>query len=182
MDSIVFAVVFFLPAGLANVVPPLLVRIPRLKEWDTPLDFGVSWQGKRLLGDNKTWRGLIIGTVVGTLTGGIIYLFNPEFINELEPMALKPGLAMMAIGTCLGFGALAGDAIESFFKRRVGIPAGKTWFPFDQTDYIIGGLVAVWPLVQLTFTQYLAIGVIWVCIHLLTNYIGFKIGVNERPI
>lgn len=182
MHELIFAVVFFLPAGLANVVPPLLVRIPHLKNWNTPLDFGASWRGKRVFGDNKTWRGLVIGTFVGALTGALIYLVYPSFINEIEIVPTLPLLDMLVIGALLGFGALAGDAIESFFKRRANVAPGKTWFPFDQTDYIIGGLVAVWPVVQLSFLQYVTIGLVWVCLHLITNYIGFKIGVNERPI
>jgi CDP-2,3-bis-(O-geranylgeranyl)-sn-glycerol synthase len=40
----------------------------------------------------------------------------------------------------LGFGALAGDSIKSFFKRRVGVKPGKRWFPFDQIDFVIGAL------------------------------------------
>ena len=38
------------------------------------------------------------------------------------------------------FGALIGDIIESFFKRRVGIERGKNWIPFDQLDFILGVL------------------------------------------
>ena len=38
------------------------------------------------------------------------------------------------------FGALLGDIVESFFKRRVGRKRGENWIPFDQLDFILGVL------------------------------------------
>ena len=36
----------------------------------TPIDFGKKWKdGRRILGDGKTWRGLFIGTFVGMTAG-----------------------------------------------------------------------------------------------------------------
>ncbi|KAA0006124.1 MAG: CDP-archaeol synthase, partial [Thermoplasmata archaeon] len=39
------------------------------------------------------------------------------------------------------FGALLGDIVESFFKRRVGKERGEDWIPFDQVDFLIGALI-----------------------------------------
>ena len=36
----------------------------------TPIDFGKNYNdGKRILGDGKTWRGLILGTLFGMIGG-----------------------------------------------------------------------------------------------------------------
>ena len=36
----------------------------------TTVDFGKNWKdGKRILGDGKTWRGLFVGTFVGMTCG-----------------------------------------------------------------------------------------------------------------
>jgi len=47
---------------------------------------------------------------------------------------------MIPIVFSICFGALMGDIIESFFKRRVGRTRGQDWIPFDQLDFILGVL------------------------------------------
>jgi CDP-2,3-bis-(O-geranylgeranyl)-sn-glycerol synthase len=41
----------------------------------------------------------------------------------------------------MSFGAIFGDLIESFIKRRLKIPSGAPFTPRDQTDYIVGMIV-----------------------------------------
>jgi len=48
---------------------------------------------------------------------------------------------MIIIIFSLCFGALLGDMMESFFKRRIGRDRGQDWIPFDQLDFIVGALV-----------------------------------------
>ncbi len=91
-------------------------------------------------------------------------------------------LPILVLGPLFGFGALAGDCIESFFKRQVSREPGEGWFPFDQTDYIIGGAIATMPFVQLTIVQYLLLIVIWLAMHVVVSYIGYRLGLKERPI
>ena len=62
---------FFLPAGIANMSPVLASRISWLKSWDTPLDFGKSFRGKPIFGKNKTWRGIVFGTLSAIIVGFI---------------------------------------------------------------------------------------------------------------
>ena len=47
---------------------------------------------------------------------------------------------MIPIIASISFGALIGDIIESFFKRRIGKGRGEDWIPFDQIDFILGAL------------------------------------------
>src|SRR5581483_2229311 len=75
-------------------------------------------------------------------------------------------LPTLVLGPLFGFGALAGDAVESFFKRQRGTPPGAGWFPFDQTDYIIGGAIATAPFVHLKFMQYVLLLLIWLITHI----------------
>jgi CDP-2,3-bis-(O-geranylgeranyl)-sn-glycerol synthase len=56
---------FFLPAYLANMSPVLIGR--RFGALAIPIDGGRTLWGKRILGDHKTWRGLLAGIVAGTL-------------------------------------------------------------------------------------------------------------------
>lgn len=173
MNDYLAAILFFLPAGVANASPVIANKIPVLKEWNTPLDFGKKWRGKRVLGDNKRLRGLVFGTLMGGLTAVIVAKLNVNTVVTIEPFWA---------GVILGFGALMGDAVESLFKRRRGVAAGDSWFPFDQLDYIVGGLIAITPFVALPSWAITTILVVYFGLHLITAYIAFRIGLKDKPI
>ncbi len=165
----------FLPAGLANVSPILGNKIPLLNRWNTSLDMGKSWRGKRLLGDNKRLRGLVLAVIVGAL-GSLL-------IQHVRTGTLPwPDGKVLLFGALLGFGALAGDAVESFFKRQAGIKPGQTWFPLDQLDYIVGGLLVAWPLAHWSLQKAIYILVIYFGLHLLFSYIGYALKLKDKPI
>ena len=89
---------------------------------------------------------------------------------------------IIILGPLLGFGALFGDSVESFIKRQMGIKPGRSWFPFDQLDYIFGGLLFSSLIVQLSLINYLIIVIVWVIIHLLGSYVGYLLGLKAKPI
>ncbi|MEO5627525.1 MAG: CDP-archaeol synthase [Candidatus Saccharimonadales bacterium] len=167
------ALVFFLPAGVANATPVVANKIPLLNKWQTPLDFGISLRGKRLLGKNKSWRGLLTGSVFA----GVTALLLSPIVHYSDNW-----LATFGVGFVLGFGALFGDALESIIKRQHGIEAGHSWFPFDQIDYIIGGLLFVAPFSDLTWQLMALIMVAFFGLHLVFAYIAFKLGLKSKPI
>lgn len=111
----------------------------------TPIDFGKNWRdGRRILGDGKTWHGLISGAFVG-MTGGFGLSVAAKYIKQSDFSFLGlndfTGFPLMIpiIGS-ICFGALLGDIIKSFFKRRIGKRRGEDWIPFDQIDFILGVL------------------------------------------
>jgi len=110
-----------------------------------PIDFGKKCKdGKRILGDGKTWRGLILGAFIGMI-GGFGLSAAAKIINstEFEFIGLNDFLGfpmMIPVLFSITFGALLGDIIESFFKRRYGKKRGEDWIPFDQLDFILGVL------------------------------------------
>lgn len=165
---------FFLPAGIANVAPLFACRLPFIKDWDTPIDFGKSYKGKRVFGANKTWRGLLFGTFVAAIIGLIQYRVITSSVESTS--------YIIAATAAMGFGALAGDAIESFFKRQTGVKPGEKWFPFDQIDYIVGGLLCVSLFVDLSLAQVLRISILYFGLHLVFSYIGYLIGFKKTPI
>lgn len=182
MSDILFALWFFLPAGIANASPVFANKIPLLNKWKTPIDFGKSYRGSRIFGNNKTWRGMFFAILCGGVTGSITYLIYPESLQYISISMFTPIIDMFVVGASLGAGALVGDAIESFFKRRSGVKPGDSWFPFDQTDYIIGGLIFATPFVILSFKTNLIIFVTWFCAHLFWSYIAFLLGLKSKPI
>lgn len=165
---------FFLPAGTANLVPALAAKIPGLERWNTPIDFGRTWRNIRLTGDHKTWRGLFVGIFAAVLVG----LFQYRFVASSSE---STSFIIMATAA-MGCGALVGDAVKSFFKRRCGVKPGHSWFPFDQTDYIIGGLIFVSPFIRLDMVQIGQIFVIYFVLHLAVGYVSYLLRLKDSPI
>lgn len=183
MMDILFALWFFLPAGIANVIPVIIAKVPGLENWKAPVDFGWEFRGKPALGPHKTIRGLVFGTFAGFLIFAMqVQLFeNYGWAREASGGLDYSGLSLW-LGVLLGFGALFGDMIKSFFKRQFNVVSGKSWFPFDQLDYIIGGLLFSSIIVVLEVKQYVLIIVIWFLLHLLTSYLGYLTKFKKDPI
>lgn len=181
INTILFALWFFLPAGVANATPVFANKIPVLRNWKTPLDLGTTWRGKRLFGTNKTWRGLVFGTIVGALTGLLIYSLYPASASQLN-FTNDAGIKMLALGALLGAGALIGDAIESMIKRQLNVAPGESWFPFDQLDYIFGGILFGSLMYVLQPHQALTIFAVYFGLHVIVSYIGYLLGLKDKPI
>lgn len=184
LDAIVLGLWFFAPAGVANVTPIIAARVPWLRQFKQPIDGGRSWRGKRILGDHKTWRGLISGTVMAVLTLWVqtLIVAHSPWLQQISAPVGYHAVPVVILGILFGLGALGGDAIESFFKRRVSIKPGHGWFPFDQIDYIIGGALASLLVVQLDFIVYVWVVVLWLIIHLFASWLGWRWNLKDRPI
>lgn len=183
METILFALWFFLPAGVANAVPIVAVKIPYLSTWNTPMDFGKKYRGHRLFGSHKTWRGMAAGVLAAIVTvwlqQQIASGHNLGFLNENSEYLSSPAILL---GFLFGFGALMGDALKSFAKRQLNIAPGRAWFPFDQIDYIIGGCLAVSVVVRLQPIDYLAILLVWFLMHLVFGYVGYLLKLKTAPV
>jgi CDP-2,3-bis-(O-geranylgeranyl)-sn-glycerol synthase len=137
---------YLLPAALANhnascgdhlPLPGPLKRL--LAKTAVPVDLGRKWKGVYMFGKNKTWRGLLVGMVTGVLVAGIqalLYVNSGFFANTT--LIDYTEVNFVLFGFLMGTGALTGDLVESFIKRRLGKPSGRPWFPWDQADWILG--------------------------------------------
>lgn len=149
-----------------------------------PLDLGKSDKnGVRWVGDGVTWRGFIAGTLVGTLAGAVQGYFGPYIIANFGQFIITPIAPNISqgiiIGFLLGFGALLGDAIGSFLKRRIGIGRGEPAPILDQLDFIIVALILVSPVVKLNLITVVLAIILTLIIHLLTNTIAYLLGIKD---
>jgi hypothetical protein len=137
-----------------------------------------------VLGSHKTWRGLIAGIILSTIS---LYtqqrmVAHSAWLQTWTSKVDYAQLSTLLVGPLFAIGALGGDAIESFFKRQIGIAPGRSLFPFDQIDYIIGAAIASTPFVSLSLWEYAVLVLMWFIIHLAASAAGYLIGVKERPI
>ena len=184
IHDIIFALWFLLPAAAANAAPVFAAAIPGLKKLDAPIDAGKTWHGHALLGPHKTWRGFAAGIVVSTgiLALQVLAATHIGSVGHIASPVDYGHLPILILGPLFAIGALGGDAVESFFKRRFGITSGKAWVPFDQIDYIIGSVIVSLPIIILNPWQYMWMFIVWFAMHLLASYTGYKLGLKKDPI
>lgn len=157
------AVWFILPAYFASISPVWFKLRGK-----TPLDLGKTFRGKPIFGPSKTVKGFIGGALCGALLGAI----------QQFAFGKQEGLLL---GALLGLGAMTGDAVKSFFKRQRGIPPGKSWFPFDQLDFVLGALLFAAIIATPTLIGLAVIFALTPILHVLSNIIDYRIGLKEVP-
>ena len=150
----------------------------------TPVDFGkTDNNNNRWIGDGVTWRGFICGTLIGILTGAVQGYFGPQIIAEFGDYIITPIITNIPegilIGFLLGFGALLGDALGSFLKRRLGIGRGKPAPILDQLDFLIVALILVSVVVELNWLFIIIAIVMTLIIHLIANTGAYLLGMKD---
>ncbi len=133
-----------------------------------PVDFGLRLGGARLLGDGKTWEGLILGTLAGLVAGLIV--------------CWGTGWFPVYYGGVVGFSALLGDMAGSFIKRRLGLARGQCAPLLDQLDFYAASLAAVWLLgyAPVTLPDSATLAAVVVALHTSTNMISWAAGLKEE--
>ncbi len=164
---IIEALYFFLPAYISNMAPVFLRKL----NWHTPIS-------NKLFGHHKTWRGLIGGTLLGGLT---FYLQKLAYINGFRDWAIIDYSDFsILLGFLLAFGAMTGDLLESYYKRKNGIKPGEAWPFFDQIDFVIGGLVFGFFVFVPPPAIALTIFVVSPILHILINFVGYLLGIKKN--
>ncbi|MCC6012798.1 MAG: CDP-2,3-bis-(O-geranylgeranyl)-sn-glycerol synthase [Candidatus Verstraetearchaeota archaeon] len=144
-----------LPAYIANATPVIF-------KGKKPIDFGKNFiDGKRIFGDGKTFEGFLSGLFFGTLTGIIMGFPFRGFI--------------------LSFGALVGDLIGAFIKRRLGIPRGRPAPLLDQLDFVFGALLLSSIFYPIELEIALFIIIITPPIHLISNIFAYLLKLKDYP-
>jgi CDP-2,3-bis-(O-geranylgeranyl)-sn-glycerol synthase len=169
--------VFLSPAYAANASPLFLSGL--LKKLH-PLDLNKKFfDGQRILGDGKTIEGTAFGFLVGIIYFSI-FLFVDKSLNILHLYhSYLEGLLIVS-------GAMIGDIIGSFVKRRLKMKQGDMLPVFDQVGFIIFAYVFylfVFPppldLPPMGFIVYVSL--ITFFVHILTNLAAFKFGIKYVP-
>ena len=160
LGEVAYALYFILPAYFANAAPIIFGG-------GRPIDGGKKFvDGKPLFGSHKTIRGFCSGLVVGTIVSFFLYiLFQYSLL----------------LGFTLSLGALVGDLLHSFLKRRINIAPGASLPVADQLDFILGSILFSIPVSAPSSLTILALVIITPPIHLSTNILAYVLGVKNRP-
>jgi CDP-archaeol synthase len=164
-----------------------VLRYDLLRALKRPLDGGRTLRGRRVFGDNKTWRGALCmtaGVVLATVA-----LWQWEWWRDQLPGAVRASTPVL-VGLLIGLGTVLGELPNSFLKRRLSIapgtrrrsPAGVALAVLDQGDLVLGIWVLLAPVwlmpVWLAAVAFAAIA----AIHAVVNVIGYAIGARAAPV
>jgi CDP-2,3-bis-(O-geranylgeranyl)-sn-glycerol synthase len=149
-----------------------------------PIDGGRTWNGRRVLGDGKTWRGTLAGTAAGTaLALGLDAITST--VGDALGVAL-PGFPLTA-AVGLALGAMLGDIAASFLKRRLDRQRGAPVPGLDQLDFVVGalGMAAIaaptWFAETFTLPVLAVVLVATPVLHVGTNAIAYVLGLKDEP-
>ncbi len=180
---IISSLYFMLPAYLANMSAEIFSRIisPKIRILARPIDDNRKWHNQLIFGSHKTWGGLLYASLAGII---VFFIQQKLFIYpSIKQISLIDySSASLLLGFLLGFGAIMGDLVKSFFKRRTNIQPGKPWIPFDQLDFLAGAVIFSLPIVILPWQNYLTIFLVTPFLHISINRIGYYLRIRKDKI
>jgi CDP-2,3-bis-(O-geranylgeranyl)-sn-glycerol synthase len=154
-------VYFMAPAYAANMAPPL---IKYWRGWNRPIS-------PRWLGSHKTVMGFAAG-----LLGALATTFVQHAIAGATGIAVD---GWPELGLRFGLGAMLGDTVKSFFKRRLHIAPGHPWVPFDQLDFVAGALILVAAGSALGPSDLALVLVLSFGGHIAVNHVAYWLGIRD---
>jgi CDP-2,3-bis-(O-geranylgeranyl)-sn-glycerol synthase len=159
---ILYPIIFIFPAYAANALPVIFGG-------GAPLDFGGMLAGRRIFGDHKTIRGTLSGIIGGILVG--------------YAESLMFGAALFPVFVALVIGAIFGDILGSFIKRRLGLKPGHGVPVMDWYGFFIFALVFALPFVSSFPNVYglIFLVVLTGILHPLTNIIAHRLKLKKVP-
>jgi CDP-diglyceride synthetase len=178
--------VFVAVLGAPILHAPVLA-LDLLKPLKRPLDGGASIGGRRVFGDNKTWRGAIF-MVLGPALAALVLTRWGAYRDAL-PDAVADA-APLLWGALVGLGVVVGELPNSFLKRRLDMAPGTqrsgglglVLIVLDQADLVPGVWLCLAPVYVLPVLTALAAFAIVTAVHLLINVIGYAIGARTSPL
>lgn len=176
------AFILFIPGFVAN---PAAV----ITGGHCPMDAGRNCiDGKRILGDGKTWSGYFGGSLLGVLSGLILTgIFMVLHITAYFSYGSNIGGILVTL-FAMSFGSLTGDVTGSFIKRRIGIQRGGKGALLDQWPFALVSFLFLIIFSGRFFMTYYGniIGVLTILIitpplHRLVNIIGYRMNKKDVP-
>jgi hypothetical protein len=134
-----------------------------------------------ILGNHKTWRGLVCEIVACTLLTKLFITINDYYhLNIYSNLGLNTQtINSWLLGLLLSIGIVFGDIFFAFVKRRLRLRPGTAFIPFDQTNYVIGAFIFLQPLLQLSISFWLTLFLLTLLVHILFNRIGYNLGLHK---
>jgi CDP-2,3-bis-(O-geranylgeranyl)-sn-glycerol synthase len=187
-DAVACALFLLAAFVLAGVAQTVWLRSPRSQALAVPIDGGLTFRGRRLFGEHKTVRGVVVMVPAAAAAFVVLAILSGGRRSDwLWPLSLSQ---YAALGAWSGSGFMLGELPNSFLKRQLGIPPGSAaasragfilQFLGDRVDSALGMLLALTvavPTPALTWAIVLLAGA---PLHWAFSVLLFQLGVKARP-
>ena len=184
-----------MPTIIAGILNMLWCKLKIFKVLNKPIDCNIDFfDGKRLFGDNKTWKGFIgyifFNIFAAVIWGTICKMFSFEKLNYFYLYNDNNILFNVYIGSLLGFAYSVFELPNSFIKRRVGVLPGKTnqgltkifFVIFDQADSIVGCVLVVNLFYKLNNNLLILYILLGTFTHIVINVLLFFMKLRKNPL
>jgi CDP-diglyceride synthetase len=178
------------PLLLVAIANGLCIKYDWIKSLKKPLDLGLRFRGKRIFGDHKTWRGLVINVAFSVLGASIQGMLQgrgviPSWILLVDYQTNGP-----LLGLLLGMGMTAGELPNSFLKRQMEISPGRqatgvlsvAFFLLDQIDLALGIWIFIFVVVRPPISLVLWSLVLTLVLHVAVSAVGYALGMRKTPV
>lgn len=178
---------------IAGIMNSVWCKSKCLKKIQIPMDGGKNFvDGKRIFGENKTWKGflgyIVFNMICMILCGILCNVTQIEeynmFYNKLDNNVINNLLIGFLLGLAYGLFELP----NSFLKRRLGIVPGKSisgiakaFFVFlDQADSVFGCALVVCLFTPMTVGLYFAYVVVGAVTHIIINMLLYALRLRKN--
>ena len=180
------ATYLLLPLLASVALSGVVMRYDLMPKLKRPIDGGAHFRGRRLFGDNKTWRGLVCSIIGCTLMVAAQKYVVGDRARAFAVIDYQ-SVNVFVFGLALGAGAIVGELPNSFAKRRLGVSPGGAapgaWGPVFYVGDQIDCLVVLWPVlliwVRPGWSLVLVSLILVFLAHQLLSLIGYLIGARS---
>jgi len=189
-----FACAMFLIGSLsiAGIFQAIWFRSPLSNRFRQPLDGGRTFRGKRIFGEHKMVRGLLVMPLAAMLVFYLAGCFRQELPTIVQAGTWNTScLHYGTTGFMAGLFFMLAELPNSFVKRQVGIAQGSSanntllkyvFIITDRIDSSLGALLVISVLVPIQALTWLWTLLIGAMVHLGFSYLLFLLGVKKRTI
>lgn len=188
--------VTLLPGMLAGIGNMVWCKLPVARGLARPIDGGRVWRdGRRLFGDNKTWKGVVgmvgLGAGATVAWGACCAASGSLQAHNLFYRAVPNTVAWnLLIGALIGVAYALFELPTSFIKRRHDVSPGRrasagwgvAFTVLDQADSIIGMVAVVACFVPMTFGFFLAYLAVGAATHAVVNLALYAVRLRKNPL
>lgn len=183
-----------MPVILAGVSNMVVVKQKWFKKIAKPMDNGKMLKdGKRILGNNKTWFGfftMIVCSIITHFVWGFFCKISVSFhsMNQLYLYHDNTLWYNAVVGAVMGIAYMLFELPNSFIKRRLEIPDGKTekgvkgkiFFVIDQLDSMFGVILVLAAVSKISLLQYINYVLLGGLTHICVNLILYKLKIRRN--
>ncbi len=182
-----------LPVIIGGILNMVFMKTTLYKKHRNPIDFGKSLKdGRRILGDNKTWTGflsmIIICMAAQAIYGYALDAASLSYRSDLYTVNENTLLYNLTSGFLFGFSYMLFELPNSFIKRRLDIKPGKTqksligiiFFIIDQIDSMFGVILVLYLLSDITPLMYFGYVLVGGLTHISINLVLWSLKIRRN--